>query len=120
MSLLKSKVPLNEFAMMNCKCGVCPVQAGSSCAKPKITRVISMRVNMRGNKDTKKLGQEQMEQMKSKPEELPGPYCSIGVSACNDLDNSKACICNQCEVYKKFSLSSARPFEHFCFNGRAA
>jgi hypothetical protein len=65
------------------------------------------------------LAQGQMTPMKPKPEELPGPFCSIGVAACKDLDNSKACICNQCQVYKDFSLAAGKPVEHFCFNDKA-
>lgn len=126
MPLFGKKVPLDEFAMMKCICGMCPVQAESACAKPKIQRMMETRASMKDSKmpdGSMSLTQEQMEKMKqmeSKPEELPGPYCSIGVSACKDLDNSKGCICPQCEVYKKYSLAAGKPVEHFCFNGRAA
>lgn len=120
------KVPLDGFVMMKCKCGLCPVQAESTCAKPKIKMVIKMRANMKDSENadgSMKFTQEQMAQMKemgSKPEELPGPYCSIGVAACKDLDISQTCICHTCEVHKKFNLASAKPVEHFCFNGWAS
>jgi hypothetical protein len=120
------KVPLDGFVMMKCKCGLCPVQAKSACAQPKIKRVIKMRASMKGSEmadGSMSFTQEQMEQMQqmgSKPEELPGPYCSTGVSACKDLDMSKGCICHTCEVHKKYSLASAKPVEHFCFNGWAS
>ena len=125
MSLLGTKVPLDGFVMMKCICGMCPVQAESACAKPKIQKVIEMRDSMKGSEmpdGSMNLTQEQMKQMemmKSKPEAMPGPYCSIGVSACKDLDMSKGCICHQCEVHKKYSLAAGKPVEHFCFNGTA-
>jgi len=125
MVLFGSKVPLDKFVMMKCICGLCPVQAESACAKPKIQRVIAMRTsvkeseNLTGSMSSAQGLMEQMEQMKSKPEEMPGPYCSIGVSACKDLDMGKGCICHQCEVHKKYSLATGKPIEHFCFNGQA-
>jgi hypothetical protein len=124
-ALVRRRVPLDDFVMMNCICGMCPVQAESSCAKPKIERVMEMRasVGTKGSEmsaDARAHAKEKMEQMKSKPESMPGPYCSIGVSACKDLDNSKGCICNQCKVYEKYNVASGLPVEHFCFNGRAA
>ena len=62
----------------------------------------------------------QMDEMRiPKAEDLPGPFCSIGKAACSDLDNSKACIYNQCQVYKEFNLATGKPVEHFCFNDRA-
>ncbi|MCL4429794.1 MAG: DUF2769 domain-containing protein [Chloroflexi bacterium] len=62
----------------------------------------------------------QMGEMKMpNPDELPGPFCSIGKAACNDLDRSKACLCNSCQIYKEYNLTSGKPTEHFCFNGKA-
>ena len=65
------------------------------------------------------IAQGQMGEMKPKPEELPGPFCSMGVASCKDLDNNKAYICNKIQVFKDFSLATSRPVEHFCFNGKA-
>ena len=121
----EEKVPLNNDVMMKCMCGMCPVQAGSACSTPKIKMMMDMRANMgmKGGSGmpgmSMSLAQGQMTPMKPKPEELPGPFCSIGVAACKDLDNSKACICNQCQVYKDFSLAAGKPVEHFCFNDKA-
>jgi len=120
----EGKVPLNNDVMMKCMCGMCPVQAESVCSRPKIKMMMDMRASMgmRGSgmpSMSMSAAQGQMGEMKPKPEELPGPFCSIGVAACKDLDNNKACICNQCQVYKEFSLASGRPVEHFCFNDKA-
>ena len=120
----EGKVPLNNDVMMKCMCGMCPVQAESACSRPKIKSMMDMRGSM-GMKGSgmpgmsMNLAQSPMGEKETKPEEMPGPFCSIGVAACKDLDNSKACICNQCQVYKDFSLMEGRPVEHFCFNDKA-
>jgi len=121
----EGRVPLNEDVMMKCICGNCPVQAESACSRPKIEKMVNMRASMSQPKGgmsasgmSMGIAQEPME-MKPNPEEMPGVYCSIGVAACKDLDNKKACICEQCQVYKGFSLMQGRPVEHFCFNDKA-
>ncbi|TFH23925.1 DUF2769 domain-containing protein, partial [Candidatus Bathyarchaeota archaeon] len=80
--------------MMKCMCGMCPVQAESECSKPKLKMMMDMRNNM------SKMTEGQMGKMDPKPEMLPGPYCSIGLALCKDLDSNKACICRTCQVYK--------------------
>lgn len=121
----EQKVPLNSDVVMKCMCGMCPVQAKSACSVPKLKMMMDMRASMGMKESGMPAGSMsaisgQMGEMKMpKPEELPGPFCSIGKAACNDLDNSKACICNQCQVYKDFSLTAGKPVEHFCFNGKA-
>lgn len=120
----EGKVPLTEDVLMSCICGACPVQAESVCSKPKIAKMMEMKANMsmRGSQmpaTSMSFAQEQVTSMKLKLEEMPGPYCSIGVATCTDLDSSKACICNQCKVYENFCLVAGKPVEHFCFNGKA-
>jgi hypothetical protein len=109
----EGKVPLNNDVMMKCMCGMCPVQAESACSMPKLKMMMEMRNNMM------KMPSGQMEKMDPKPENLPGPYCSIGVATCKDLNADKACICRTCQVYKDFSLTAGKPVEHYCFNGNA-
>jgi len=95
---------------------MCPVQAQSACSQPKI----KMMMDMRAKSSEMNAMSSQMDEIKTpSPDQLPGPYCSIGKAACNDLDPNKACICNTCQVYKQFSLSSGKPVEYFCFNGKA-
>ena len=119
------KVPLNNDVMIKCMCVMCPVQTQSACSMPKLKMMMDMRANMGMTGSEMPAGSmsampNQMENMKMpKPEELPGPFCSIGKAACNDLDRNKACICPTCQVYKEFSLVSGKPIEHFCFNDRA-
>ena len=120
----EGKVPLNNDVMMKCMCGMCPVQTQSVCSRPKIKMMLDMRVgmDMKGSgtpTGSMSMMPSEMGQMKPKPEELAGPFCSIGVAACKDLDNSKSCICSQCQVYKDFKLVAGRPVEHFCFNDKA-
>jgi hypothetical protein len=119
------KVPLNNDVVLKCMCGMCPVQTQSACSVPKLKMMMDMRANMGMKSSEMPAGSmsampNQMENMKMpKPEELAGPFCSIGKAACNDLDRNKACICPTCQVYKEFSLVSGKPIEHFCFNDRA-
>ena len=120
----EGKVSLNNDVIMKCMCGMCPVQAQSACSMPKLKMMMEMRSNM-GMKELEmpagsmSASQGPMGEMKHKPEDLPGPFCSIGVAACNDLDRNKACICRTCQVYKDFSLASGKPVEHYCFNDKA-
>ncbi len=62
---------------------------------------------------------EQFEQMKPRAEDMPGPYCANGVAACNDLDFSKMCICSECQIYKDYNLTKAKPTLYFCKDGKA-
>jgi hypothetical protein len=62
---------------------------------------------------------EQLEAMKPKTEDMPGPYCANGVAACKDLDFSKICICTTCQVYKDYNLMKAKPSLYFCNDGKA-
>jgi hypothetical protein len=119
------KVPLNNDVMMKCMCGMCPVQAQSACSAPKLKMMMDMRARM-GMKSGGMPGgamsamPSQMGEMKMpSPDQLPGPFCSIGKAACDDLDRTKACICNTCQVYKEYNLAAGKPVEHYCFNGRA-
>lgn len=73
-----------------------------------------MMMDMRANMSSQ-MGEIKM----PNPNQLPGPYCSIGKAACNDLDGNKACICNTCPVYKEHNLGAGKPLEYFCFNGKA-
>ena len=86
------KVPLNSEVVMKCRCGMCPVQGLSTCSTPQIKKMINTRAEV---------------------------YCSVGVADCEDLDNSKDCVCNSCQVYIDFNLASGKPENYFCFNGKA-
>src|SRR4030067_710217 len=80
----EGKVPLNNDVMMKCMCGMCPVQAESACSRPKIKSMMDMRGSM-GMKGSgmpgmsMSLAQSPMGEQETKPEEMPGPFCSIGV-----------------------------------------
>jgi hypothetical protein len=115
---MKNKVPLNEDVIMKCQCGMCPVQANSECAKPKIM----MRTEMMKKMTPEMMNDMTMEQkaaMMPKPEDMPGPYCAIGFTNCKDFDYNKVCICPGCQVYKDYNLMNANPSSMYCKNGKA-
>jgi len=114
----ESKVPLTPDVMMKCKCGMCPVQANSACAKPKIMASMEMMKKM-APEMIKSLTQEQVSMMMPKEDDMPGPYCANGVAACKDLDFSKMCICTSCQVFKDFNLMKGKPVGYFCRDGKA-
>jgi hypothetical protein len=62
---------------------------------------------------------EQVDMMKLKVEDMPGPYCANGVAVCEDLDFGKMCICSGCQVFKDFNLSKGKPKSYFCKDGKA-
>jgi len=117
LTLSKGKVPLNEDVIMKCQCGMCPVQANSECAKPKIMLGMEMKKKMTPEM-MKSMTMEQKAAMMPKPEDMPGPYCAIGVAACKDLDFSKMCICPGCQVFKEYDLMNAKPMGTYCKNGK--
>ncbi len=44
---------------------------------------------------------------------FPGVYCSIGRSACGDLNNERRCLCPGCAVYLENDLKSFK----YCLEG---
>jgi len=54
-----------------------------------------------------------------RPEYIPGVYCSIGKSECEDLNFDRQCICSSCDVWKEYDLKDANPNNHFCQRGKA-
>lgn len=111
-------VPLNEDVILKCQCGKCPVQASSECAKPKIMKAIELKKKLTPDM-TKSMSMEQKAAMIPKPEDMPGPYCTIGVAACKDLDFNQMCICPTCQVYKEYDLMNGKPMGTYCKNGKA-
>jgi hypothetical protein len=57
---------------------------------------------------------EETDRMMPKPDDMPGPYCANGVSACKDFDYSKNCMCSNCAVFRDFSLSKGKPLSYYC------
>jgi hypothetical protein len=147
------KVQLTYDVIMKCQCAVCPVQASSACAKPKIAAREDMMKNMSremmspgmmtnvemmrnmtpeamrnmSTEEMRKMSdemmrnmpKEQIDAMKPKVEDMPGPYCANGVAVCKDLNFSKVCICSGCQVFKDFNLSKSKPNIYFCKDGKA-
>jgi hypothetical protein len=67
------KVMLSYDVIMKCQCAVCPVQANSACAKPKIAARKDMLENMRSRNTEKLLGpgmMQNVEMMKNMTPEM--------------------------------------------------
>jgi len=62
---------------------------------------------------------EQIDSMKPKTEDMPGPYCANGVATCTDLDFSKTCLCSGCQVFKEYNLVNGKPTIYYCRDGKA-
>jgi hypothetical protein len=91
-----SKVAYTKENVEKCWCGVCPVQAASTCAK------------------------DLYEESKKSPDlpttdRMPGLYCSTGQSTCPDLEFVNLCNCPACLVWGENSLTS----NHYCLSGSA-
>lgn len=84
-----------------------PTQAESMCVKEKKMKAMEMIPKI---KETK---------MMPKPEMVPGMYCANGKGVCNDVDFSKMCICNDCNVWKENNLANGQPMGYFCRDGEA-
>jgi len=54
-----------------------------------------------------------------KPVDYPGMYCANGKAECEDIETEKNCLCNECMVYKEFSLENAKPDFLYCSDGKA-
>lgn len=114
----KGKVQFTLETIIKCRCAVCPVQFQSVCAKPKrMTR--SKLVEVVTPEMFQSLSREQIAMIQPKADDMPGPYCAIGVAICKDLDFSKMCFCSACQLFKDFSLMTSKPTSYFCKNGRA-
>ena len=99
---LEPKVPFTRLNAKNCICWLCPVQRDSAC----------MGTNAR------KMG-EVLTTKFFEPEVMPGLYCSTGFAACQDIDVSRSCICQGCEVKATFQLGMGQPPDHYCERGAA-
>jgi hypothetical protein len=99
-------VPYSQENINTCRCSQCPVQADSKCVKDKLDNL-----------------KEEMEEIPAgevpEPDDVPGVYCSTGKATCRDLNPGRQCICNTCDVWKKYALEGGTPSQYFCQNGRA-
>ena len=108
----EGKVQFSPEAIIKCRCGVCPVQFRSVCAIPK-KKYRNEILGLQG------MTKEQITTMLPKADNLPGPYCATGVTACKDFDFSKMCLCSACQLFKDLSLMTGKPTSYFCKSGRA-
>ena len=71
-----------------------------------------------GEEMNKNVPKESYETMAPKPEEMPGPYCALGVATCKDFDFTKPCMCTSCQIFNKYNLGKAKPNLYFCRDGK--
>jgi hypothetical protein len=57
--------------------------------------------------------------MMPKPEMVPGMYCANGKGTCDDVDFTKMCQCNMCDLWKEYDLPNGEPVGYFCRDGEA-
>jgi hypothetical protein len=100
------EVPYVKENINKCRCPQCPVQADSKCAQDKLESSKKAMESMSGEKVPS-------------PEDVPGIYCSTGKATCQDLNPDNQCICNTCDVWKKYDLGEGRPSQYFCQNGKS-
>lgn len=94
-------MPIVEFNRMNCDrclCYYCPVQHQSSCTKEH-TRLVEQTPGV---------------QMPD-PATIDRLFCSAGESSCDDLDDTRPCLCGSCPVWKELDLGAY----YYCFSGSA-
>ncbi|MFZ5998285.1 MAG: DUF2769 domain-containing protein [Nitrospirota bacterium] len=100
---VESKVPFTVDNVVKCQCPKCPVQGNSQCAKKLILNI-----------------QNTLKKESIQPQEIPGLYCSSGISLCGDLNYRNACICGTCSIFnEEYDLAAYGPAGFFCKGGRA-
>jgi len=97
------RVPFVVDIVGKCMCPKCPVQVRSQCV-----------VGLKGG-----LG-EALKRNPLKHEEIPGAYCGAGKATCPDLDPSKKCICDRCQVFAQYKLASGKPIGYYCRDGASS
>ena len=98
-----AKVEYNRDTYNSCLCGGCPVNRQSDCV----------------HRQEEALGAkaEAIERDGVMPDaaEMPGIYCAIGKSACDDLGKSMRCLCPACPVLINADLGNS----YYCLRGSA-
>lgn len=103
------KVSKVDFTMENlekCICGTCPVQVESGCAREKMEKL---------NEKIKETEGDNL----PKPSDIPGLYCAISKTKCEDMDYSKMCQCNECPIWEEYGLIEGEPMGYYCRDGEA-
>ena len=100
-----AKVPFNSETIKKCICPQCSIQTDSQCVKGKMAKVIGIKNGIK-------------EDTMPRPEEIPGMYCATGIAFCQDIDTTKACICETCPLWEEYSLSDKKPLGFYCRDGK--
>lgn len=100
-----TKIDFNRENFNKCICGGCPVLAKSPCTIEQEKKLAPQ----------KELIQKESKMPNSK--EMSGVYCAdaVGKSACNDLDDKKACLCPACPLAIMKGLKN----NYYCTKGSA-
>lgn len=102
MSKIEFLIPL----IKKCLCPQCPVQSKSVCIEGKKRLMLEI---VYGNETG----------MFLEPDRVPGLYCSSGETSCTDIDDSKNCICDRCDVWDDYGLDKMDNPKYFCKKGPA-
>jgi hypothetical protein len=97
-----ASVAFDKVNMDKCNCKMCPVQEKSACSAEKKAKLMAPM-------------QPGMEMMMPSAADFPGLYCSTGVATCEDLDQTKGCICPSCAVWTDNKLTAQK----YCERGSA-
>ncbi len=98
-----AKVDYNRDSYNACLCGGCPVNRGSAC------------IHAQEEKLAPSTDAIEKEGLMPPPEIMPGIYCAIGKSSCEDLSSRKKCLCPACPVQIETGLSKS----YYCLLGSA-
>ncbi len=97
MSKVEFLIPL----IKKCLCHQCPVQSQSICVDGKRRLMLEI---VYGNETG----------MFLEPDRVPALYCSSGRTSCTDIDNSKNCLCDKCNIWADYDLDKIKNPRYFC------
>lgn len=86
-----------------CLCGGCPVNRRSECTQQREKALGAMFEAM------------ERDGTLPEPEAMPGIYCSVGRSVCDDMSWRYACLCPGCSIHLRQGLGAT----HYCLKGSA-
>lgn len=98
-----SHVRYNLESFNRCLCGGCPVNRQSACTHEheKALEAVFGAIEKGGPLP--------------EPRAMPGIYCSVGASVCEDMDAGRPCLCPGCSIHLRQALGNT----HYCTSGSA-
>lgn len=100
-----TSITFDRESFNRCNCGGCPVQRSSECVRKQEERLAE--VHDRLERDS----------IMPDPAVMPGMYCAdpVGKSSCEDLDETKSCLCPACALAIMEGLKN----NYYCLKGGA-